>query len=168
MSTTLAKGLMVLETIVGSEHEVGVTEVAKSCGLTKEQCPSHVESPRSRGLLDPACGVQELLAIPQGLEMGNTAMAQFKLVDIAQETMRRLADETGEAIHLAVYDNQDTVTIAQIESRHAVRAYTQVGARSPAYTVARVRPCLPIFPTANLTLYVGRSSRSRHIHHQAG
>ncbi len=157
MSTTVAKGLMVLETIIRSPQEFGATEVAKYCNLTKSNAHRLLKTLEAEGYLIQDAETKTFSPSLKIWELGNSAMARLKLVEIARKTMRWLADKTGEAVHLALYDDRDAVTIAQIDSRHAVRAFTQVGARSPAYTVATGKAMLAYLPDSEVESTVERA-----------
>jgi DNA-binding IclR family transcriptional regulator len=50
--------------------------------------------------------------------------------------MRKLADATGETVHLSIIDGIDVVYIEKIDSPQPIRAYSMVGGRAPAYAVA--------------------------------
>ena len=150
MSTTVAKALMVLETIVRSQQAFGATEVARSCNMTKSNAHRLLKTLEAEGYLIQDEETKTFSPSLKIWELGNSAMAGLKLVEIARKTMRWLADKTGEAVHLALYDNGEAITIAQIDSRHAVRAFTQVGARSPAYTVATGKAMLAYLPDSEV------------------
>ena len=50
--------------------------------------------------------------------------------------MTSLVEETGESVHLAIYDSGEVVYIDKREGSQAVRAYSHVGGRAPAHCVA--------------------------------
>ena len=67
------------------------------------------------------------------------ALAAESLTDLRDAlagTVRRLADEYGESVHLAVYDRGSIVYIDKAEGSHPVGSYTTLGGRAPAYCVA--------------------------------
>jgi DNA-binding IclR family transcriptional regulator len=64
--------------------------------------------------------------------------------------MTKLAEITGETIHLSVLDDTDVIYVDKIEGAHHIRAHTSVGARAPAYTVATGKAMLAQLPDSYL------------------
>jgi DNA-binding IclR family transcriptional regulator len=58
----------------------------------------------------------------------------------------KLAQITGETIHLSVLDDTDVVYVDKIESAHHIRAHTSVGMRAPAFTMATGKAMLAHMP----------------------
>lgn len=57
-------------------------------------------------------------------------------VSAARETLDRLAQETGETVHLARLDGGDVVYLTTRESKHYLRPFSRVGRRLPAYSTS--------------------------------
>lgn len=66
-------------------------------------------------------------------------------------TVNRLANQTGETVHLAVYDQGFSVYIAKHDGWHPIRSYTKLGGRSPAYCVATGKVLLAARPPDEIT-----------------
>ncbi|HZP85634.1 MAG TPA: IclR family transcriptional regulator [Burkholderiales bacterium] len=69
------------------------------------------------------------------------ALARFSSTDAAINARARaelhtLVELTGETAHYAVYENGCAVYVDKVDGQHPVRAYTQIGGRSPAYATA--------------------------------
>jgi len=150
MSTTVAKALIVLETIISAEEPISSTEVAILCGLTKSNAHRLLRVLNDAGYLIQDSTSKNFSPSLKIWEFGNSIQARLQYVNVAQGVVRWLADETGEAIHLAMYDNQEAVTILQVQSSHAVRAYTQVGGRAPAHSVATGKAVLAFQPESEI------------------
>ena len=50
--------------------------------------------------------------------------------------LRELSERTNETVHLAVLDQSDVIYIDKHESRQAIRMYSAIGLRAPAYSTA--------------------------------
>src|SRR5207245_7696455 len=48
--------------------------------------------------------------------------------------LRELGERTGETVHLGILDGSDVVYIEKVESRHAVRMFSQIGRTMPAHS----------------------------------
>jgi DNA-binding IclR family transcriptional regulator len=68
------------------------------------------------------------------LRLGMAFLEQLDLRDEALPILRELGERTGETVHLGVLDGSDVVYIEKVESRHAVRMFSQIGRTMPAYS----------------------------------
>lgn len=87
--------------------------------------------------------------------------------DLRQESLAildSLSKRTNETVHLAVRSEADVVYIAKVESRHAVRMYSYIGARLPMYSTALGKAMLAFGPTewVSETLARGLVARTAH------
>jgi IclR family transcriptional regulator, KDG regulon repressor len=64
------------------------------------------------------------------LELGSAVASQFDIVRMARPHMERLAETTGETVHLAVLDDDHAVYVDKVEGRHSIRLVSR-----PGYTV---------------------------------
>ena len=71
-----------------------------------------------------------------GVRLWEAGQAFNSGVDVAQIAMPQLQsvrDRLGETVQLAVLDGVDNIYIAKVDARHALKLYSFVGARLPAY-----------------------------------
>lgn len=61
--------------------------------------------------------------------IGNAFLRNRRLVDIGRRTMRRLMQETGESVNLAIEDDGAVVYISQVESHSPIRSFHRPGSR---------------------------------------
>jgi IclR family KDG regulon transcriptional repressor len=130
--STLANGLRVLETLAGRPRPM--RELATTCGLSRQTTYRVVTTLIGEGWVDRVGEVYR--ASPR---MWSLAAQSFSLTDLRDThgpVVRRLADEHGESVHLAVYDRGSVVYIDKADGSHPVGSYTTLGGRAPAYCVA--------------------------------
>lgn len=147
METTVVKGLHMLEALVWAEKPSSLTELAGICGLSKsnahrllrtlEDCHYVRQDPVSKAY-EPTLRVWEL---------GVRALRRVDLRTIAADHLRRLAEVTGESVHLSILDDHEVLYIDKVESTHAVRAYIGIGDRAPAYCTATGKAMLAFTPS---------------------
>lgn len=70
----------------------------------------------------------------QCLVLGSTYLENFDLRAEARAELERLAEETGETVHLGVPDGAEVIYVDKVETSHSVRMYSRVGAASPMYS----------------------------------
>jgi DNA-binding IclR family transcriptional regulator len=92
-------------------------------------------------------GVNGAYALTSKLwELGALVMSRLELSRVAQEPMAALASKTSESVHLSILDGHEVIYIHKIESLHAVRAYSRIGGRAPAWCVATGKALLAHAP----------------------
>ncbi|MBS9721386.1 IclR family transcriptional regulator [Tianweitania sp. BSSL-BM11] len=150
MDKAFIKGLRLLETLAASEQPRGVTDLASELQFTKSNVHRLLATLQAQGYVRqiPPHSTYELTT--KLWELGNNVIRKMDLITVAQPAMRRLAERTGETIHLSVLDGSDVIYVDKIESAHHIRAHTSVGARAPAYTVATGKAMLAQMPEAYL------------------
>lgn len=136
MDKTLLKGLMVLEAVTSADGAPAtVDELAKRVGLTRSNAHRTLQTLMHAGYVtkDPNGGYRGTIRL---FELGARQLAQLDIRKAAMPSMRVLAKQCDETVHLSVLDGIDVVYIEKIDSSHPIRAYSMVGGRAPAYAVA--------------------------------
>ncbi len=67
------------------------------------------------------------------LTLNSIVIANLEVNKEARPILRNLVNETGEAAHIAVLENQEVVYTEQIECSHPVRILSYVGRRNPVH-----------------------------------
>jgi IclR family acetate operon transcriptional repressor len=80
------------------------------------------------------------------IELAGVYLANSDLRNESQDMLDRLSAEANETVHLAVRSGAEVVYIAKVESRHAVRMYSYIGARLPMYCTALGKAMLAFGP----------------------
>ena len=137
MDKTLLKGLMVLEAVTDPANPARTIEaLAARVGLTRSNTHRTLQTLIHAGYVlkdEETGGYRGSIRL---FELAARQLGQLDVRKVASPAMRRLADETGETVHLSVLDGLDVVYIDKIDSLQPVRAYSMVGGRAPAYAVA--------------------------------
>lgn len=142
------KGLNLLSALSEHGKPRTLTSLAEQLGLTKSNThrllhtlidTGFVRQDGEKGLYSPTLRLWE---------MGSRIVAGLDLMEIARVPMRDLSEETEETIHLSVLDGMEVIYLHKIEGTQAVRAYTHVGSRAPAWAVATGKAMLAHLPEA--------------------
>ncbi|QYK42174.1 MAG: IclR family transcriptional regulator [Paracoccaceae bacterium] len=150
MDKAFIKGLRLIEALALSEQPRGVTDLAAELSMTKSNIHRLLTTLMAQGYVRqiPPHSTYELTT--RIWELGSHVMRRMDLIKVARPAMARLAETTGETIHLSVLDGTDVVYLDKIESAHHIRAHTSVGARAPAFTVATGKAMLAMLPESYL------------------
>lgn len=146
MDKAFTKGLRLLETLATSDRPRGITDLASELQFTKSNVHRLLQTLQIQGFVRqlPPNSTYELTT--KIWELGSHVIRRMDLSKVARPAMVRLAEEVGETVHLSILDNTDVVYIDKIEGSHHIRAYTHVGARAPAFSMATGKAMLAHMP----------------------
>jgi DNA-binding IclR family transcriptional regulator len=136
LNTTLTKGLRILELLAQSEQRVGITVLAERIGAAKSNTHRILQTLVELGYADHRPQDGSYGATIRLWELGSAVLAHLDLRRAAFEWMEWLLERSRETVHLSVLDEHEVVYVHKIDSPEPVRAYTQIGGRSPAHCVA--------------------------------
>ena len=83
-------------------------------------------------------------------ELGTKAVSQLDLREQARPFLERLVLETGETVHLCIYDDGEVVYVDKVEPSRSVRLASSVGRRNPAYCTAVGKAIMAYLPEAQV------------------
>ena len=83
-------------------------------------------------------------------ELGTKAVAQLDLREQARPFLEHVVLETGETVHLCIYDDGEVVYVDKVEPARSVRLASSVGRRNPAYCTAVGKAVLAYLPEAQV------------------
>ena len=133
---TAHKCLVLLELISRSKEPRGVAELAREMGLPKSNAFRLIGTLVETGYVRRRETDSRYELTLKLWEMGMQAFSQDKLVEISRPFLERLAAETEESVHLAIYDEGESVYIDKRDGMHPVHGVTRIGSRAPAYCCA--------------------------------
>ena len=70
---------------------------------------------------------------PRLWEAGQAYIEQQDIARLAEPFMRRVRDELGETVQLAILDGMENVYVGKLETDHALQLVSRLGSRLPAY-----------------------------------
>lgn len=136
MSNTLQsvdRALQILLQFEEEGQELGVTELATRLGVHKSSASRLAATLAGKGFLERGRDGEAFRLGPQLRRLGRLAARTQELVDLARETMERLARKTGETVTFSVPDGEEAVTVAQVDARYVVGVQNWVGRRFPLH-----------------------------------
>jgi len=158
MVTEVAAGSQTLDRALGALLRIGesgsrgltLAECSASLGYSKPTVHRILRTLASRGFLrvDRERGLYTLGVA--NLRLGMAFLEQLDLRDEALPILRELGERTGETVHLGVLDGSDVVYIDKVESKHAVRMFSQIGRTMPAYSTGVGKAILAYLPDDEL------------------
>jgi DNA-binding IclR family transcriptional regulator len=136
MDSTLAKGLDVLEWLVRQQRDCRVSEVAQAFGLARSNAHRTLQTLVACGWAQRDGATSMYRPSLRLFELGALVGAAANVTTLVRPSLARLAQATGETIHLAVLEGAEIVYLDKFDSPLPVAAYSRIGGRAPAYCVA--------------------------------
>jgi DNA-binding IclR family transcriptional regulator len=70
-------------------------------------------------------------------ELGNIALSRFDIQATARPFVERLVEETGETAHLGILQQNEVISLVNVETQRSVRTPSTVGRRSPIHCTSQ-------------------------------
>src|SRR5919112_416370 len=137
----LIKGLQILTMIAERDEGLTLSEVSRLSGVPKPTAHRLINVLLECGMIRSGAKDRYLVG-PQCLILGNRFLNGLDLRQEAQDLLRELARDTMETCHLGIKEGTRIVYIEKVESPHAVRMYSRVGATNPVHSTALGRAIL--------------------------
>ena len=145
-----ARTLDILELLASDGALRSIAMIARELGLPKTSVHGIVHTLADRGWLQPdASGTRYGLGL-RSLLAGTAYLDTDDVVTLSREVLDRVAERTGETVHLGRLDGVDVVYLAKRESVHPLRLYSAVGRRLPAHATALGKALLARMTQAEL------------------
>lgn len=119
---------------VGERRTLG--ELSRDLGVPKSSLHAILRTMQEKGWVQTdASGTRFGLGV-RSLLVGASYVDTDDVVSLTSDAMDRLAEQTGETIHLGRLDGADIVYLAKRESQHPLRLFSAIGRRLPAHATA--------------------------------
>jgi IclR family pca regulon transcriptional regulator len=125
------RGLAVIRAFDADHPELTLSQVARSCDLTRAAARRFLLTLADLGYVHADGRMFRLT--PRVLELGYAYLAGLTLPQIAERHLEELADRTRESSSLCVLDGDDVVYVARVPTRRIMTATITVGTRFPAH-----------------------------------
>jgi DNA-binding IclR family transcriptional regulator len=142
--------LDVLELLARAERPLQLSEIATQLDLSAPATHRLLSTLRERGYVAQDPFSSKYMRGLACFSLAALAASRQSLRDAAAAPMRSLNVDTGEAVHLTVYESGSAVYIDKLESLRETAPVSRVGERAPAHCVATGRAILAYLPLADL------------------
>jgi IclR family acetate operon transcriptional repressor len=146
LSTTVAKALAVMDALAAqSEQGIGLADLSLQLHMPKSTVHRYLATLTQLGLAERR-GDDRFRLGTKVIELAGSFLANSDLRNESQAELDALSAQTDETVHLAVPSGTEVVYIAKVESKHALRMYSYIGARLPMYCTALGKAILSFGP----------------------
>ena len=138
-----------IESLAAHPAGAGLQRLAQDTGLAKSTVHRLLASLVSLGYAAQDENGRYRLTLKM-FELSSGIVNSMDIMDVAKVHLERLAQRTGEAVHLVIRDGQDIVYIYKTESG-PMRMSSRVGLRSPLYCTGVGKAILATLPADEVT-----------------
>ena len=156
--------MAVLEIVAASDEPMRFTDILRRSDQPRGTLHRQLSNLIEEGLLAVNRDHSYSLGI-RLLKFASKAWAGNEFRTIAEPHLRRLHEQTGETVHLGVLRGLDVIYLDKVESRQAVRMYSQIGNASPVYCTGVGKAALSCLPQAELDRLLPRIVFHRYTEH---
>jgi DNA-binding IclR family transcriptional regulator len=158
---SLRKAMRILECFSLQESRLSLTDIARKVGLPLSTTHRILATLRSVGLVEQE-GDRDLYRLGlKLLELGSMVLANMEVHREALPFIEELSRESGETVHLGVFDGSQVVSIEKMDSPHGLASNVTVGKGAPAYCTA-VGKALLAFQPEPVVEHVSRKGLTRY------
>lgn len=146
---TLGKAMEVLETIALSNTPLRFTDVLHRVDQPRGTLHRQISNLIEEGLLSTRADHSYELGLKL-LKFASRAWSSNQFRAIAEPHLKHLHETTGETVHLGILNGVEVIYLDKVESRQAVRMYSQIGNAAPAFCTGVGKAALAALPDAEL------------------
>jgi len=152
----------ILEFLAGSEREVQLREISKVTGLNVSTCHHLLSTLVKRGYASQNPRGRTYFIGNKILELSDSRLRQFNILDIAMPELRKLNQVTGECVHLAAMQGYDLTNLAKLDSTRPVGVGTDGGGTTnAAHATATGKAILAWLPEIEIARVVAEKGLTR-------
>jgi DNA-binding IclR family transcriptional regulator len=144
--SSVATAMRLMKAFSEDEVEIGISALAKRLGIAKSTAHRLAATLVSEGMLerDRDSGKYRLGV---GLfRLGALVRRRMEVSNEARPYLYDLRAAVNESVHLAILDGAEVMYVYNLESTHAVRSRSDLGARKPAHATAEGQAILAFQP----------------------
>ncbi|MEM7042513.1 MAG: IclR family transcriptional regulator C-terminal domain-containing protein [Pseudomonadota bacterium] len=125
----LTRALTIINTLAESGDGMILADIAQTVGLAPSTAHRLLTTMQQQRFVrfDPGSNLWQVGV--QAFLVGNAFLRTRDVVQMARPFMRRLMEESGETVNLAIEDQGEAIYMSQVECRQLMRAITRPGGR---------------------------------------
>ena len=164
-SQSLERGLAVLSAFRSGRPLLGVSELGREIGLERSTTHRYVATLAALGYLQQDAATRKYRLGPRVLDLGFSAINSMEVREVAAPHLRRLSDDTGFTVNMAILDGADVVYVERCRSAQAgqreIDLNLHVGSRLPAYCTSLGKVLLAFSPPHERAAVLDRTEFSQ-------
>lgn len=158
---SLDRTLDIIELLCTEKEGLGVTEIGLRLGLHKSTVHRLINTLEKRGYIEKASRTNIYKLGLKFIEVGSLFLNKLELKTEAFPYLRKLAQRTGQTVHLAILSDREAIYIDKVDVLNSIRMYSQIGRRVPLHCTAIGKILISGMEGQELYEFIGRIKLSR-------
>jgi IclR family transcriptional regulator, KDG regulon repressor len=121
---------------LAEREEVGISDLSVRLAMPKATVYRFLQTMKTLGYVRQEADSERYGLAMRMFELGAKALQYPDLVEIAKVPMQRIADATGETVHLGTLIDSEIIYVHKVDSRHTLGMYSRIGRRAPLHCTA--------------------------------
>jgi IclR family transcriptional regulator, acetate operon repressor len=130
---SLTRGLSILECLAKAEGGLTLTDVGQRVQLPPSTVHRLLATLEKMGYVYQAGELGRWYVGLQAFTVGSSFLASRDFIAQSHPYMRRLMDQSGETVNLAILDGTEAVFVDQVQCREMMRTIVKLGSRAPLH-----------------------------------
>ncbi|WP_161142738.1 IclR family transcriptional regulator domain-containing protein [Propylenella binzhouense] len=151
IGSALGRALQLLETILESDHSLGMQEICTRLDLPRQSAHRILNQLLELGLLQRHLNRERFTVGPRLRLLALKTAYQSHSTGPFHTVLEALAEQTGETCNLGILDQNKILLIDRVESDWALRVHSEVGKRLEPHASAIGKLILSFLPKARRT-----------------
>lgn len=158
---SLTRGLTLLEWLSQERYGISLTDLAQRVGLAPSTAHRLLKSLEKMKFVYQDEERGRWYVGVKAFSVGTAFLRDRDFVTVARRFMRRLMEESGESVNLAVLDAGEVVFVSQVECRQMMRALSPPGGRIGAHCSGVGKALLAALPEPEVAQILHRRGLAR-------
>lgn len=145
ISSSVEKGVLILETLANSKNELSANELAELCHIPRPTVYRYIHTWEKLGYVDflddGTYGIGTKI-----IKIARTILDNMDLRIITKPILRELRVKTDETINLIILEEDHIFYLGNFESTHTLRAHSKMGTTDPLHSTASGKVLLAFLP----------------------
>ncbi|CNE54206.1 glyoxylate bypass operon transcriptional repressor IclR [Yersinia nurmii] len=164
---SLTRGLKLLEYISESQGQVALTDLAQQAGLPNSTTHRLLTTMQQQGFVRQVGDLGLWTMGAHAFIVGSSFLQSRNLLAMVHPILRRLMDESGETVNLAVLDHSDyqAIIIDQVQCTALMRMSAPIGGKLPMHASGAGKAFLSTLPDEKLVQLLHKKGLHAYTQH---
>ncbi|SLM64775.1 MULTISPECIES: glyoxylate bypass operon transcriptional repressor IclR [Dickeya] len=167
---SLTRGLTLLESIARANGSIALTDLAQQAGLPNSTTHRLLTTMQQQGFVRQVGDLGLWTIGTQAFIVGSSFLQSRNLLTLVHPMLRRLMEDSGETVNLAVLDSTDyqAIIIDQVQCRALMRMSAPIGGKLPMHASGAGKAFLAQLPEEKITQLLHRKGLHSYTAHTLG
>lgn len=130
---SIQKGIIIIELLAKEQREMSLTEISRVLDWPKSTVHGIISTLRDFDYIEQSDKTGWYDLGIRFFEVGNIVARKWDIGEVARPILKRLNEQTGETVQLAVEQQGEVLYLEKLESTNVIRLVSQVGSRLPMH-----------------------------------